>query len=315
MREHLNCLMQKINFDDQAKKCFLDLFDAIKKEDLDEFSKWGQMLIDSPDELQQENQAIQTVQQFIKNWAEEKQINDKTADMFFLLLLSKGLKERYLQKGLNMQMYYDLMADLTCKLNECKQMFGVWGTSAFKWLIWHFKMRRFALGRFQYEEVPFRNFRGDLVGGKSEYIVAGVKIKTDDTVYRFHIPSSGAMPKDARQDSYKKAYDFFKVQGNMVLVCESWLLDPNNQYIYPENSNLLDFFNEFEVITHYPASVENPFSEAWRVFGKNFTGDITLLPQQTTLQKNFAAWLKRGNSVGAGFGVIIFDGENILTKK
>ncbi len=315
MRVHLDSLMQKINFDIDAKNYFLGLFDSISHEELKAFFQWEKMLIESPDDIEQENQVVHQVHQLINNWAQVRQISDKTADMFFLLLLSKGLKVRYLQKGLDIQLYYDLMCDLNYKLNECKQMFDLWGTTAFKWLIWHFKMRRFALGRFQYEEVPFRNFRGDIVGNREEYTIANVKIKTDDKVYRFHIPSSGSMPKEARLDSYKKAYEFFKVQGNMILVCESWLLYPDNQYIYPQNSNLLDFFNEFEIIVKYPAAENTAFSEAWRVFGKNYTGDVSVLPQRTKLQQNFAAWLKQGKTVGLGFGVIIFDGEKIITKK
>ena len=38
------------------------------------------------------------------------------------------------------------------------------------------------------------------------------------------------------------------------------------------------------------------FVDAWRVFGRCFDGDITKLPQETTIQRNFINYIEKGGS-------------------
>ena len=55
------------------------------------------------------------------------------------------------------------------------------------------------------------------------------------------------------------------------------------------------------------------FNDGWRVFGKSVTRDnISELPEETTLQRIYKNYLLGDGKAGAGYGVILFDGENIL---
>jgi len=168
-------------------------------------------------------------------------------------------------------------------------------------------MKLFALGRFQY-------IKGEFIA-ENPYVFKDITINPGDDVYYIHIPSGGSMTEENRYDSYKKAFKFFgKKEGDyLLLVCSSWLLYPQNKLIYPEKSNLMGFFNDFDIIRS--REDEKPFPNAWRIFNKSYDGDVSVLPQETTLQKNFAKWLAEGNKTGIGYGVIIYDGKQIINKK
>ena len=225
-----------------------------------------------------------------------------TVNLLFLIFCAESLKEKYNRLGLDEKLYWDIMSDVKYKLLECYTVYGIWGTFVFEWFHRHYLTKLFALGRFQYERV---GFVFDI------YEKNGIRVKRGDNVYNFHIPSSGPIPKEERIDSYKKAFDFFKDHDNryIVLVCDSWLLYPDNKNIFPKGSNLISFFKDFTIIE---SESYKGFPDAWRVFGMGFCTDTDKLPQNTTLQKNFVKWLSNGNKVGHGCGVIIFDGEKII---
>ena len=148
---------------------------------------------------------------------------------------------------------------------------------------------------------------------QDSYTKNGVNLKKGDRVINIHIPSSGAMTDEMRLESYKKAYEFFKKDGekNLVFVCYSWLLYPALENIYPKGSNLYNFFKEFDIISEEVHPVL-PFTNAWRVYYKDYYGDNSVLTENTTLERNISNWLKGGNKIGGGYGVIVFDGEKIL---
>ena len=225
-----------------------------------------------------------------------------------MLLLAYSLpylKEKYKQMDYGEDMYFEISKDLKYKLDECKTVYGILGVAL---LYWHkniFTCKIFSLGRFQYHEDPFF---------ADTYTFGDITVKSGDTVCRFHIPSSGPMTREMRMASYKRAFDFFgKKKGEyLVITCNSWLLDPLLENVYPKNSNLYDFLKDFDLIERVePTQV---FSNCWRVFGVDYKGSTENLRSETSLQKNFIKWLDEGNSVGNGKGVIIFDGEKIVNN-
>jgi len=165
-------------------------------------------------------------------------------------------------------------------------------------------MDAFVLGRLSYElsELPLDYHKNGYIYPKGEKI------------FSLHIPSSkpfGPLNKDARLASYKKAYNFFsdKLNGKpMVIYCSSWLLYLPNKLFYPKKSNILDFMNDFDIV--YSENTE--FYDKWRVFGKDYTKPLNELPCETSLQNAFVDWLKAGNQVGCGSGILLFDGDNII---
>ncbi len=295
---NLKLLMTDIGFPAPAIGFFESIRARLDEEDVKILTAWRELYIS--DESQNE-----PTEKAIRQWAEDRGINPLSALMFFLLFCALELEKKYAAARLPRTMFIDIMHDLTCKLIECRKLHHVWGTFVFGWFQWHYTLKRFALGRFQYERVSF---------GEESYEKHGVSVKNGDTVINFHIPSSGPIPYEVRLDSYRRAYEFFKVPegGRLVLVCSSWLLNPESRQLYPEGSNLLDFMNDFDIL--HGSAEDGKFSNAWRVFYCDFDGDASKLPRDTTFQRNVADWLAKGKGIGHGYGVIVFDGEKILTR-
>lgn len=229
--------------------------------------------------------------------------NKYTVYLASLVYALPELKQRYKENGLSEEMFYETMADITYKVKECRDVFGVLGVEPVLWFAAYFSCERFALGRLQFERGLFKedNYRDE--------------IKKGDVVIKFHIPSSGPLTEDLIIDSFKRAYDFHKEdikEGKLYFTCGSWLLYPKMSVIFPENSNLKKFYNLFDVVSE----VEKPNNpDFWRVFNMNYEeGILEKAPRDNTLRRNLYEFMKKGNSMGEGYGVIVFDGEKIVNR-
>lgn len=247
------------------------------------------------------------VQPALERLAEALHVHPYSAAMLTVLYALPPLQEKYHFLGFDDAFFYENMEDITCKLQECKQVYGVWGTSVFQWFYRHFAMHTLMFGRFQYERIPFT---------KAAYTFGEHTIRPGNLVYNIHIPSKGPMTEAARLDSYKRLYDYAAPKnGVLPITCTSWLLCPSLLEICRPDSNMVGFIKDFEIIDRSLPTAEHPFSNAWRVFGMDYTGDTSVLPQNTDLQRRIAQWLARGKGIGGGTGILLFDGEKILNKK
>ena len=227
-----------------------------------------------------------------------------TVDFLFLMAASERLRADYKAAGLSDALFWDTIADLKYKLIECRDVYGIWGTFVAFWHPWFYTMRRFKLGRLQYEAIPFKNGAPVTLGGYT--------VQPGDTVYNMHIPSCGPLNREVRFASYKKAYEFYKkdLGGKpMVFVCHSWLLYPGNREILPETLNMVDFLNDFYI---YESQADDVFHDKWRVFGKDFEKPDSELPEDTTQRRCFKRWLLAGKKTGSGAGIFLYDGENFI---
>ena len=225
-------------------------------------------------------------------------------DFLFLMAASERLRENYRAAGLSDALFWDTIADLKYKLIECHDVYGIWGTFVAFWHPWFYTMRRFKLGRLQYEAIPFEHSEPVTVGGYT--------VHPGDTVYNMHIPSCGSLNRAARIDSYKKAYAFYKDQLGgkpMVFACKSWLLFPGNREILPPTLNMVDFISDFHI---YKSEEYDEFYDKWRVFGKDFEKLDTELPEDTTQRRCFKQWLLAGKKTGGGEGLFLYDGEKFI---
>ena len=228
--------------------------------------------------------------------AEETGTNRYALDMVFLLLAARPLSYLYKLNGLDEALYLDIMRDLRYKLMECKQMHGVWGIFVAWWFPWHYQMKRFALGRLQYERIEAR-FDDETLG-----------IKQGDIVYNCHIPSSGAMTPESIRDSLRKAYRFFLPElkdGKMVVTCSSWLLYTPLVEQYNERSNIKKFHDLFHIVNIHHDDTNHDF---WRLFFCDYSKEVLDTVQaETSLQKIVLAHLKNGGTMGEGPGYLIVD--------
>lgn len=230
-------------------------------------------------------------------------IENYTMNLIFYLHCTPTLFEQYREKEIPEQIFWDSMYDFKCKLTECHEVKGIWGTFTATWFPRFFNLSRFALGRFQYEPTEF---------AYDTYTKSGFTVNKGDLVYNSHIPSAGPMPKEVRLDSYRRAYEFFKKDLKdkpIVIVCHSWLLFPGHKNFLPQKSNILDFMNDFDII-HFEEN--DTFDNIWRVFGKDHALPFDKLPRDTSLRRAYADHLISGGKSGNGFGILLFDGEKIL---
>ncbi|NMA94408.1 MAG: DUF5596 domain-containing protein [Clostridiales bacterium] len=300
LREYLKDFMLKLDFPDEARRIFLEADNSLNlnpiymdemKDIIDEFY------------FRSGHENIEHIIDRLTCLSEKANIHVYTMYLLFYIYSSHILLQNYEEAGIPTKIFWDSMADLKYKLWECHDVHGVWGTFVERWFVGFFVMTRFALGRLQYERIPFAYER---------YERAGNVIKKGDIVYNIHIPSSGPLTLGARMDSYKKAYDFFKDELDrkpMPIVCNSWLLYPDNEKFYKKGSNIIDFMHDFEIID---TRDQEGFPDAWRIFGKHHERPISQWPTDTSLQRSYVKWLKAGNKVGTGYGILLFDGEKIL---
>ena len=236
-------------------------------------------------------------------FAEEIEEHSFTMSMLLLLLCGEPLLDLYHMAEISEDIYIDSMKDLTCKLVECYELHGIWGTFVSDWYPRFYTMDRFALGRLQYEFSTF---------GLEDTLINGNLIKKGDKVLNMHIPSSGSFSTKVRMHSYKKAYEFYEKDfgGKPIpFVCNSWLLYPKYQDILPERSNILGFCKDFAYIHE---RTEDDFHNAWRIFGKDYKKDPKEWPRDTSLRKLFAEYVECGGTSGNGYGVFLFDGQTFL---
>jgi hypothetical protein len=164
-------------------------------------------------------------------------------------------------------------------------------------------MTRYALGRLQYEHARF---------DADEYTCAGITLHRGDAVINCHIPSCGPLTKEARTDSYRQAWDFYKrdfPHGILPVVCSSWLLYPEHADFLPAHSNILSFMQDFTLLR---SSVDESFRNAWRIFGSAAARPASEWPRDTSIRRAFADRILAGKPVGSGYGILLFDGNRIL---
>ena len=287
-QEFLIFFMEKIGFPEEAQEFFQGLHRQILKET--EYNRRMDYII----KVFMDNQSEKAFEQ-ADLLAKDMNIHSYTMSMMLLLLSCKPLSELYYERNISEDIFWDTLADLTYKLNECRHIYGIWGTFVRTWFPPFYQTARFALGRMQYE---YSSFFLD------EYSLNGVTLKKGDKVINMHIPSSGSFSEKARMDSYQRAYRFFEKdfpEKTVPIVCSSWLLYPGYRDILPAHSNIRNFMDDFSYIKGYN---RKEFTDSWRIFGKDAGKPPVDLPRDTSLQKAFAEYLEKGGTPGVGYGIL-----------
>ena len=220
-------------------------------------------------------------------------VHNHTTDLLFYICLSKHLREKYAERGIDDAIWHDSMLDLRYKLEECKHVRGICGMFVAFWMPGWFKMTRFALGRLQFEVVDFGR----------EYQKDGISLTKESKVLNMHIPRSGQpLSKALYEDSFARAKAFFADQfpaGNVPFVCHSWLLYPRMNEFVSEKSNVRRFMEEFDILSWDDSDGES----LWCLFDTNERNPARL-PTDTSLRRAFVERLKSGGRVGWGYGIL-----------
>lgn len=233
-------------------------------------------------------------------------VHTYTLHLMFILECTSYLLDKYRAEGIDDKHFYDSMRDIPCKIEECMNIHGIFGTFVAEWYGGFIHNGRMGFGRLQFDR---RIYEGEPL------ILQGYTVEPGEFILGCHIPSMGPLHHKLCMDSYKQAYEFYRDRlraGVLPIFCESWLLYPGYVPLFGEKSNTLEFIRDFQIYKTENAEV---FKDCWRVFGTDYKGDVSPLPDNTGLQKRFRAYIKDGGAFGYGFGVILFDGEKVIKNK
>ena len=234
--------------------------------------------------------------------SEASRIHTYTLSFILIVMAAEKTRERYAELGYGEELFFASAEDIVYKVRECTEVKGVPGIFAESWLKGILDADIFKLGRFEYVARPY--------GGDTPYVKNGITVNPGDTVITVHIPSCGPFPRELREDSYKRAYEFYKkhfpeyLKGeSLVFTCNSWLLYPKLKEILPPHLNMVDFLSDFDIIGE---RIDPEYRNCWRLFGVEYDGNPDQLPTNTTARRCIATYLGSGKNMGSGFGVRIF---------
>lgn len=254
----------------------------------------------------------------LKVVCEEEGLPWETASLLFFICLTPRLGRYYEDRGLPAAVCRASLEDLKWKLWECYRVYGVWGSFVPDWFPGFFMLNRFTLGRLQFEMMPF----------PAAYERAGREKPAGIQKALFvHIPSSGPLLHEDCIRSYRLAADFFRrffpdnFPGKMpprgearasfgipiAFGCISWLLFPEHRAFLPKNSRILEFMDDFDVYDSWP---DPGGGDLWRIFGKPDCSDTEGLPENTSLQRAYKAWMLAGGTPGIGRGMLLWNEEH-----
>jgi len=237
---------------------------------------------------------------------QNENLHKYTLNALFVIECMPFLLEKYREKSVSEEIFINSMKDLKYKLDEAYRVYGVFGVEPITWYERFLDMRRFAFGRLQFNIDEFE---------LDDVTLNGYTVKKGDFALACHIPSAGPLKPEMCKESFNMAYNFFKdkaMNGILPVTCYSWLLYPPYKTVFGDNSNTGDFIKNFKVVD---VQETLDFSDSWRVFGMNFDGEVSKLPQDTTMQKSFVEYINQGGSFGCGYGLALLDGKNVLTRK
>ena len=217
--------------------------------------------------------------------------------MIALILLTEVAKEHYQKAGIPLAIWKENFVDLKYKLIECKLVKGVWGTFVPDWYWGFFDVNRFSFGKLQFEIIDFGH----------SYNKNSLVLTERSPVINMHIPRTGTRltPKDVDEACEKAAVFFQEKYGlnEVVFVCHSWLLYPENKMMLNPTSNLYSFISRFDIVE---VGDYADYKEVWRLFDCDYTGDVSLLPADTSFRRAYIDRITRGEKIGYAYGVFAY---------
>ncbi len=221
--------------------------------------------------------------------------HEYTVEWLVYMVLSKTLLARYRERGIDETVFWNSMLDLKYKLEECKAVKGVVGSFVAFWFEGFFNLTRFALGRLQFETMPFGH----------TYERDGKMLTPDSKVINVHIPRTGTplLPAEC-EDAYKQAAAFFgdEIGDDVAFTCYSWLLYPENETILGDHSNIVRFMKRYDV---FQWGIDKNKRDLWRLFDTD-ESHPDRLPTDTTARRLYAEHIRRGGKLGWGHGVFFY---------
>ncbi len=292
MRNYFKSYLKR--YDEPARIELLDAFDKLYSPELEN-------LVELYEDIAFDyKSAIESVTRL----GEERGVGKYTSNFVYVILLTQKMREYYLKNGYTEEFFEDNVKDFDYKLEECRLVKGCCGSFCAEWFEGHFKLERFKLGRLQFEIKRFPEMLPEI----TRYEKDGRVLTSDSPMINVHIPRSGErLDEESVKDAFLRAVDFYKdvfKDSPVAFCCASWLLYPKNAEIMREGSNLRRFFELFDIIK---SRDYEDYSECWRLFDMDYTGDPDDLPGDSSLRRAYKELMKRGEKTGWGFGIHLYN--------
>lgn len=215
---------------------------------------------------------------------------DETGFLYIYIALAKKAYSEFTELGFDDSIFFDTFEGISRANTYHRKETGTDGIYDYLWLCGHLRANVIRIGAFEYQNGVFSFNEKPCADGKT--------VKKGDMAVFLHVPFGTDFSKKSRHDSYKKASDIF---GKKILVCDSWLLYPENAKMLPDYSNIRSFAEDFLI---FHVDKDNCFEDLHRIFGKNCDfSDLQSLPAKTSLQRLYISRLKAGLPSGSGAGI------------
>ena len=292
MTDYLDYFFYNTEFPKEDADFLIDTYKTIANSDYSE--EWASILCEYDKNINMDyKSAVKTAQEI----GEKLGIHKYTIDLLFYSCLSRRLEQRYKEKGISEEIFFDTMRDLRYKLIECKIVKKICGMFVGFWFPEFFTMERFTLGRLTFETIKFNlNYEKD-----------GKILTPESIVLNTHIPRTETpLTPEECDKSFAMAAEFFKdkIDGDIVFMCASWILYPTMLQYLSDNSNTKKFAKRFDIAKVHDN--ENGHPELWRLFDVEYNGDIDSLPADTSFRRAVIKMLKDGHKTGSAIGVFFY---------
>lgn len=195
---------------------------------------------------------------------------------------ARRVHDRYAEKGISDQVYFDTMKCFPRFLAECKRNTGKVCFDRGWWTYRQLSMELFRIGELEYEFVEWQ--------GKKALSI--------------HIPSDAHFSKELVGESLYEARAFYAKHypeyEDADYICDTWLLAPAlREFLHPE-SNILEFQARFELLNVNEDATDYL---VW-LFGARSDTPLKELKEDTSLQKAVKTHVLNGGKIGVAFGII-----------
>ena len=297
-KNYLEKFLREFDYPEEAREAYRAVYSAVESspEHSAEINKAVEMLF----EHQQDQEAILAI---LASVADKVKIPAHTVKFYAFLIATHRLRRELSEKGISEQVIHNSLRDFRYKSDECHMFVGIYGSFSDSWLMGWFKGERLAFGRLQFEITKL----------KYPTTLSGKEYSEADDVIGVHIPRSpDPFNREAQMEAYKLAYEHFKGSFSdkyIPFTCGSWLLFPYNKEILKPTSNTVVFAENYKILASGPAEVWIRF-----IFGKLYNGNPDDLPEESSLHRGYKQYIKNGNIPGSGYGIFLFDGENVIKE-
>ncbi|MBO4309405.1 MAG: DUF5596 domain-containing protein [Clostridia bacterium] len=294
MKQYLETFLRNFEYPEECAELLSECFDRIEAEQ----KKHALLRAALAAYAENRNVKFAVTEEAVKGLTEGLGFPEYTVWLLVWILMSEHLKELYVQNGIDPAIWHQSMLDLKCKAEECRNVKGIWGTFVASWFPNFYRLKRFALGRLQFELAKFESDR---------FVCRdGTVLTRGERVLAVHIPKSAQpLSKENCDASYQAAATFFAKEfqgGNVIFTCNSWMLYPKNSEILHEKSNTRRFGEEYEIIS-VTCDPPGEHPDAWRIFDVEPNGDIDSLPEDSHLRRAYKAYMQGGGITGKAYGV------------